>query len=333
MLRRWTQNGRTMIGQTQSYLRINTMTGSVLHDTRLMRVKTQRTEEQIGVYRRKTIRQNPINLIVQGCQRAKQSPVKERARVQSRRVMRRVLVAAIRRRIHSLLTRQRNDKRPSGRGPVWNKSRGVTRRGLVVQNTRVAGRLVRPDKMMTTKSIDIIGKRRNIETVGGRETNYGGPIADIGTTDRDSDEQTPTDTNGRVTATTERSRGLKNDRERRGRDPDPRKLVTAINHIVSITSHRHQQQPHPTHITAALNVASNIRRGIKKPSGSRVIVIGPTENGLVRSPVTSAGLDPRQGTFQQQLSPWPVIGRLLWHIAFNMRYVNSNYNISAFLML
>jgi len=162
---------------------------------------------------------------------------------------------------------------------------------------------------MMMRWIIIRGKRRNIGTVGGRETSHDGLTADmLGTTNRHQDDRTPTDTDGPATSTTGRSRGLKNDRDRRGRDLRRRRVVDTTTSRVVILSRRRQQQRH-THSITVLNDTGSVRhvttvvtptiarRGTQQRAASRVNVIGRTGNGLVRSRVTSAGLDPRQGLF------------------------------------
>ena len=154
--------------------------------------------------------------------------------------------------------------------------------------------------MTTTKLIIIVGKRQNIETAAGQGMNHGALIVDmLKTTDRDHGDQTRTDTNGQVTLTTERSHGLKNDRERRGRGHDRQKVIDTISHII-ITSRHQQPRSRHTHIIA-LDITDSMhhttmaitRRRDVEWAGNRVIV---TRNGLVRSRVTGTGLDPRRGS-------------------------------------
>jgi len=118
MLMRWTRNSTLLKGWQQNWLKIN-MTGNILHDSPLTRVKIQLTEEQTERFRReRSLSRKPINLTIQRRQRAKVIRVKERMRVHNQIVMRKILAAAIhrRRQIHSLLMRQRNDRLQSGRG-------------------------------------------------------------------------------------------------------------------------------------------------------------------------------------------------------------------------
>lgn len=147
--------------------------------------------------------------------------------------------------------------------------------------------------MMMMRWIIIRGKRRNTGTVGGRETSHDRLTADmLGTTNRHQDDRTPTDTDGPVTSTTGRSRGLKNDRDRRGRGLRRRRVIDTTTSRVVIPSRRRQR--HHTRSITVLNdtgsvrhvttvvMATIARRGTQR-AASRVNVIGRTGQVIMKT--------------------------------------------------